>query len=291
MKKVTKYLVLLTLTIIVFCIILPDTQTDAHLGRKHDSILEEFLFHNKSGIKNKELIKYLEKASYLMIDQFGSDGQDKLDDLLSWGVKHIEKKVSVISNGNAGGSAHRKYTHRGWLLKYYEDMSISDYKIVKQKFSLRKDILVNTANKLFKFRNDKQADAFCQLVYYIHIFADHDAAFLNKPDRINEVESNESDREIMCLISMYNNEDVVNNLLNCLKTLFVNQSSRGQYISMVSATTDIYNKMKNLKYYDGSVTEENKQEYRELFLQMQDILWSCIPDLLERENFFAEVFY
>ena len=157
--------------IILLCIVLivsgiPQTSY-AYERDDHDEYMLEVLFKNFREVENdpsiQDEIKALECASYLAIDQFNNNGQKDLDFLLTYGVKGIPSEVSEISF-NASGTTHRSHTHRGWDFQLYS--------VTKELWPVRKQILLNTADKIFDFQGDDvKKDSFCALIYYIHILA------------------------------------------------------------------------------------------------------------------------
>ena len=85
----------------------------AYSGKEHDNIMYKMLFGTANSYKKDDRVKILEDASYLAIDQFNGQGQDKLDFLRE--EKHIDNMPSDISEIDFNyNSQHRSYTHRGW---------------------------------------------------------------------------------------------------------------------------------------------------------------------------------
>lgn len=268
--------------IVLLCILLAlgnISQTSfAYERNGHDAYMSDVLFKNFKEVKNDSRIandiKALECASYLAIDQFNNNGQKDLDFLLNYGVKGIPLYVSDISY-NASGTTHRSHTHRGW--------DFQNYFVTKKLWPIRKQILLNSADKIFDFKgNEAQKESFCALIYYIHILADHmdDTSYKIKNGLKMDVGGRTD--EI----------DIIHELLKHIKVLFADQKYTHKYRSLTSAL-ERYNKRlaKIVRPVGGINTDEKFEQKQEYTKRIKELLTWYIPEMLKEEAFFSEVFY
>ena len=193
----------------------------AFSAEDHDSFMNSVIFGNSFTTDKKSEI--LGAASYLAIDQYSGNGQDKLDILKKRNIKNLPDLEDIDFNGN---QHHRKYTHMGWNYSYADD---------RANWKARKEILLSTASKIYKFGffngwfgyyNDK-CDSFCALVYYIHVLGDC-IDYSDKNDGMSD--------DVIPLIMLnpsVTNPDVFYELKHYLGILFSEQESTMSYISMM----------------------------------------------------------
>lgn len=218
-----------------------------------------------------------------------------------------------LLNGKDGmkvsARTHRRYTHRGWnfsfLLGSQENQSKNERSLLRSEQNLwlqRKKILTATVNKelfgkssglLGNFHflegtlyseeacND-QCDAFCCLVYNVHILGDY-----------MEAESYSS--EFQQLIPLVRHEDpnspaMIEDLIRCIPALFPMQKS--SYQNLVSDLEDLQAETDRLlNVWGGIRTQEQFNEYHECALNLYKKLVDKIPGLLRNEDFFSSTFY
>ena len=125
-------------------------------------------------------------ATQLCIDQFGGSCASYLSSLHNNHYRHLPKSISEIDL-YATANDHRLYTHRGWN-ESYEDMSNGENPDWTQRWQQRKKLLTDVAEQIFDFDGrwsvfdvlgypcTTECDAFCRLLYYVHLLGDH-AAF------------------------------------------------------------------------------------------------------------------
>lgn len=244
----------------------------------HDAYMSDVLFKNFKEVKNDSRIaneiKALECASYLVIDQFNNNGQKDLDFLLDYGVKGIPSDVSDISF-NASGTTHRSHTHRGW--------DCQQYSVTKELWPIRKQILLNSADKIFDFKgNEAQKESFCALIYYIHILGDHmdDTSYLIK----NGLKMDVGGR--------IDKEDIIHELLKHIKIVFADQKHTHKYRSLTGALERYNSRLAKIVRSEGGInTDEKFEQKQEYTKNLKELLTMYIPEMLKEEAFFSEIFY
>lgn len=251
---------------------------EAYERKEHDELTLRILFRkyeyacNDSGVQDD--ISVLTSACYLAIDQFNSYGQNYLDELATYGIKDIPTQVSEIGF-SASGRNHRSFTHRGWDFNYSGEM--------KTKWPIRQEILRNTVSTVFDFDgNDEQREAFCELLYYIHILGDHE-------DDTSYQISNGLKIDVG---GRHDKEDIIHKLLDLLPILFADQTNTHKYRALTAKLQSINNNLDKLVNSDGGINSDEKFAQRqEIVKKIIDILSLYLPEMLKKEAFFNEVFY
>ncbi len=288
--------IIIVISAIIFALICIVQPANAYESEDHNKLMSEILFgkdNYKDTIKSMQPNNYknivmLENASYLCIDQFNDNGQDKLDNLRENHVHNIPKNISTINF--AGGSAHRKYTHMGWNF---------DYKSVLGKdeanFEARKNILLQTVNKVFKFNffagtwfginfgYSEQCVAMSELIYYIHILGDCLArnSFEYSTNSIELAKEHPSD----------DNSDLFYELDSIFKVLFSSQSNTRVYQGFIHDLTELAEETRILVGSTGGINSDEKfKEYQNYCENLKTLLVENIPKLLKNESFFSEIF-
>lgn len=275
MKKQKILAVLLCIALIVSIV---PIRGEAHERKEHDEIMLTILFRKYEYARNdsavQDEIDVLTSACYLTIDQFNSYGQKDLDVLLAYGIKDIPSQVSDIGY-SASGRKHRDATHRGWDFPYTGEM--------ETKWPLRQDVLRNTVGTVFEFGgNEKQKEAFCELLYYIHILGDHE-------DDTSYQVSNGSKIDVG---GWHNQEDIIHKLLALLPVLFPNQTNTHKYRALTTNLRSINNKLDKLVNSVGGINDDEKfAQKQELVKKVIEIMSLYLPEMLKKEPFFNQVFY
>ena len=265
----------------------------AHDREKHDEELEYVLFrdrhyadsHPTTGI----IVKRIEDASYLAIDQYNGSGKTELANLLAENIPGMPKLIEEIDF--SGNYAHRNYTHRGWNVTYDE----------KAHWPLRQTILKNTvrsklfskvesplgwfpwlSDQIYGDGNEKQCEAFAVLVYYVHILGDHIEAEKHTALAYVAPLSNSHDRD---------NPGIIPDLIQYMPILFESQTDSEQYKSFIQDLQSLANIADRLYTGTGGVREEQFPEYHQCALDLLETLATYIPDLLKKEQFFHSTFY
>ena len=248
---------------------------------EHDKYMLDVLFKNFKVVDNdpsiKDIIKALECACYLTIDQFNSSGQSDLTFLNDFGVKNIPSSISEISF-NASGTTHRSYTHRGW--------SFTEYPLIMSDlWPIRKSILVNTVDTIFDFGGDEaKKESFCILLYYIHLIGDH-----LDDESYEKLKKNGQKMDMGGRRDQY---DITHELLDCLSTLFKDQRNTHKYLSLTMALQRYNQKYAQIVQSTGGVNSEEKFSlYKEYTKGLSKLLTYYLPEMLKDEPFFNSVFY
>ncbi len=246
--------------------------------KDHDKYMEQVMFKSFKEIDNdptiQDTIDVLECAAYLNVDQFNSYGQGDLDTLIQYGVKDIPHSVSEISF-DASGKTHRSYSHRGWDYSYGGTMA--------EIWPIRQAVLRNTVTTVFDFQgNNAKAEAFCELIYYIHILGDH-------MDDTSWKIQNGLKMEVGGRADKY---DVIHELLECFEVLFDDQTHTHKYSTLTSTLERYNSKFTKIVRSEGGINTDEKFELHQEYVQnLMDVLTYYLPEMLKEENFFSEVFY
>lgn len=268
-----------TILLAAVLIVLSIPSVSAYSRTEHDEIMCDVLFKNFKVVENdksvSDIIEALECASYLAIDQYNGNGQSDLDYLKNYGVKGIPNKISDIDYN--AGAYHRRATHRGWNgeIGLYEGDTLERWKI-------RKEILLNTADKIFDFNgNNEKKDSFCAIIYYIHILGDRiaDKKYYQNAD-------------IMELGGRTDKQDITHELLVNFEILFADQKHTHKYQHVVTKlekyNSDIY---KLISKSPSGISDDDFIKYQKYANEIEEVLECNLPEMLKEEAFFREVFY
>ena len=272
---------------VIFLITIP---VMAHEREGHDEDIEYVLFGDRNynnthpGYRNK--IQAIEDATYLCVDQYNGNGKKELENLQKEKIPHIPKSIDEFDFKS--NFAHRKYTHRGWNVIYDTE----------SHWDIRRRILSNTVDKML-FSEVKsvfdilpwnseaelyreQCEAFCELLYYIHIIGDHIEAekytALAYVDPLTEL----NDRD---------NPGIIPDLISCLETLFKSQKNTYTYKELKQELELLMDRSDKLVSSTGGVnTDEKFAEYHQCSEELLEVLAAYIPSLLQKEEFFSKSF-
>lgn len=284
----------------------------------HDDQFEEIVFGNKNfsdtaaSAKIKKSVENIEYAAYLCIDlSLGQQTSDskKLEALkksygLKWSLLGLPSELQQIELKIFAGK-HRTCTHKGWNYDYSKNNGFKDHSkegTLQTNWTYRKRILLGTvsfecgltdhlvlrnlSNRHFeRCKQCKQLDAFCHLIYNIHILWDHQEDIDDHKEKVsspnNYTKFDVSEQQIGVV-------DLINELISLGDDLFLKSSSawrNGLKINLV--------RMK--EKFTGMSTSFPKQkkfrEYAECFSELIEILKKNINDLLVQESFFKNTFY
>lgn len=275
---------------------------------KHDSDLKYVLWGDR-GKKLQGAIKLefsvLSDAAALCIDQFSPNSskpnklqtyqelQENLEKLglprLSISFDSMDLNISKTNDRkNVTANTHRQYTHFGWNYKKYPNASF---------WQLRKQILLEVVNSVYftphsilasipwlsnvLYRPNEQCDAFCALIYYVHILGDHIEG--NKPDKLESIEP-------LIQYTSYSAPGIIAETQEYISILFSTQKTTRTYLSLMQELDNLCIKAEHNCGTWGSIDSEEKclinQEYAKEFI---DILSDHIPNLLMNENFFHKM--
>lgn len=285
-----RFISLVSVLVLLFMMLSPAL---AHDKTKHNEELEYVLFRDRhysdSHPVTGTIVKRLEDASYLAIDQYNGDGTTELNNLIADKIPGIP--TSIAEFDFSANYAHRNYTHRGWNVTYDE----------KAHWPLRQSILKNTirtklfskvetplawfpwlSDQVYGNDNEKQCEAFAILVYYVHVLGDHIEAQKHTALAYVAPLSNSHDRD---------NPGIIPDLMKYLPILFANQTDAEQYKSMMQDLEQLAERSDRLYTGTGGVREEQFPEYHQCAMDLLETLATYVPDLLKKEAFFHSTFY
>ena len=231
----------------------------------------------------------LEHATAIVLDQYKGDDQGLLDQLNEYGVPNLPPDAITTKeqhergiNFTAAAKDHRSFTHRGWTFSYLPSSSIAN-------FPVRKEILMATAQVAFdpELLNDKRREAFCALLYYVHVLGDHmaDSKAKGKALIVSLVEPGAAER------TPPQNEDLFLEFKYYLSVLFSDKSEDQTYSRMMQKLNELRNKASKTARETNLFTKEGSMDlYHGYVDELFDILCTYVPHLLEREPFFNSVF-
>lgn len=303
---------LLALFLLLPCVqttfVFADTASTKKLS-PHDKIFEEIVFGNEdfsdtaASAKIKKSVENIEYAAYLCIDlSHGQKPNDskKLEALkksygLKWSLLGLPSELQQIELKIFAGK-HRTCTHKGWNYDYSKEGTLQTNWTYRKRILLGTVsfecgltdhlVLRNLSNRHFeRCKQCKQLDAFCHLIYNIHILWDHQEDIDNHKGKVsspnNYTKFDVSEQQIGVV-------DLINELISLGDDLFLKSSSawrNGLKINLV--------RMK--EKFTGMSTSFPKQkkfrEYAECFSELIEILKENINALLVQESFFKNTFY
>lgn len=163
-------------------------------------------------------------------------------------------------------------------------------KMDKANWKARKDILLQTIDKICEFKKEEhiKKDAFAALIYEIHILGDHIGdtestrytriRLVSEPGYKGQVVSPTSD-------GPFNNMTLYTYMLYHIQRLFREQKNTYEYNEVVKFLERHKNEYSN--YENGEVSYDDVQF---LANETKKVLVKYIPKLLEREPFFRRSF-
>ena len=296
--------------VLVLLLLMSNTQIAyAHSNQtEHDADLRAVLFgldNNLSG-EQKQVFQDIADAAALCIDQFSKNELmrtmekstfDPLNERIGFSFSFYDIDLKKGNGGalvNVEGSNHRRYTHRGWTFNYSS-------KEANHFWTLRKRILTATVNKeLFNtspgllakvpwgqgwlFSEDacnKQCEAFCELIYYVHILGDYEKGI---------TASIFSQTVPLVRHEDPNNPALIKDLIDLMPELF--KSQPWSYPSLQLDLEEIEVEAEKLYTVWGGIrTQEQRDQCCELAEKVLKLLKERVPGLLKNEDFFANVFY
>ena len=250
-------------------------------GDEHDACLRKVLF-GSNRVHNTDVLDAINDASYLAIDQFNGNGDSQLRELRELGIKNLPQKEDFDFTDN---SQHRNWTHKGWVYDYEK----TDREDKAHWTDVRKKILLETVNQKFDFgflsgkfgRYSKQCDAFCALIYYVHIIGDH----------IDNETYHRSYQEIP-LVKGAGNSGIIEDLLKYSPILFKNQVEDNRtYASYITRLNDLKSEIDDIYYYPSDLEDDDVYaQYHECAEKLMECLQDYVPLLIAKEPFFRKVF-
>lgn len=241
------------------------------------------------GSKARDALLSLEHATAIVLDQYKGDDQDLLDQLAEYGVPSLPPDAITTKDQDARGinflaspNLHRSFTHRGWTFEYLPSSS-------KANFPVRKEILMETARVAFDpdLLDFTRRDAFCAVLYYVHVLGDHMADSKAKGTTliISLVEPGAVRR------TPPRNEDIFLELEYYLSVLFKDKSDNQTYSRMMQKLNDLRRRVAKTARETNLFSDQGAMQlYHSYVDELFDLLCTYVPRLLEREEFFSDVF-
>lgn len=266
-----------TMIYIVLLSLLANAALFSFAASVHDDHMAYVLFGKRAGVyKRSEKTTALAYASYLAIDQFNGKGEEKLSYLRDkTKVRGLPASISTFDFSNNSG--HRKYTHMGWDYVYAKGAD-------EAKWKTRKSILVSTTMKVFSLssrQEQRQADSLSALIYYVHVLGDHiDDKTIKLGDKMDFAGRNDKN-------------SIARELEKHVKILFKSQKNSFMYRSLLKRMEAIDTQALRLASKPGGptyFTEEEFKAYKNLAEELMKALTDHVPQLLQNEQFFRQVF-
>lgn len=244
------------------------------------------LFHGRA----LNALLNIEYAVAIACDQYKGEYSAQLESLSEYGVPDLPPDVNQTKDEHerginyiASAKTHRSFTHRGWTYDYQPSSSIANWPV-------RKELVYNTACVAFgeEYVDDKELDAFCALLYYTHLLGDHmeDSKMKGNGLIISLVEPGAAKR------TPPENVDMFFELDYYLSVLFDDKKDDETYKTMMMKLRDL---REITRKTSNSTNRFQKPEDMELYHQyvhdLHQILYTYVPRLIEREDFFNTVFY
>ena len=266
---------------------------------EHDRDLKCVLY-GRTDIKlknedTKKCFQFIADAAAICIDQFSSNDEEqkkiKVYEELKAGVGLPYSFDSInLNKDNVGNpvnitaDTHRAFTHRGWYFSY-------PTKQERDFWSLRQKVLIVTVNKLlfckpniindlfanYEKPDNKKCEAFCCLIYCVHILGDHVAG--DTPKKISPL--------VLEPIARYSDQyGIIYDLKEALKTLITDHNN--SYNGLITELDIIGEKANSIIRQDGGqiTSDENAKINMQLAQDVLDVLADKLPGLLNIEEFF-----
>lgn len=301
-----------------------DGETKNEYGDSHKDFMKQVLlwgtdndYEYPTDVDRKReaevIIQNLYDASYLAIDATGrgnaatkASDTKKFDALKKkcWRFSSPKTVVDIAipsGSGTGGNGEHDKYTHLGWNHNYDNDHFPN---WTTEQWLTRRNILLKTANKVLDFGAfsnklwldyDSQCEAFCELLYYIHILGDDISDFQK-----NNYLEYELPEDTMWFAGRKgftdSSTDIAEELLRIMPELFPNHANDpaadASYKDLEERLKDIDDRANTLIDSEDYRTQSGYAELYELAdTEMREALTDNIPILLRNEKFFSKYFY
>lgn len=274
----------------------------------HDKDLRLVLFGNYYTDLNesgREKFKSLADAATLCVDQFSSNETERKDEELfnnlneRIGFSFTYDDIQLLKREDGkfvNAKTHRRYTHRGWDFSTYP---------IPGLWEKRKKILTATVNReLFmdelgfiekipivgKYIDNEtacnnQCEAFCKLIYYVHILGDYEAA----------TSYSDEFQQLIPLVSRGRKDPgaptLIDELIDVIQILFYAQSWR--YSALISELESIKTRAGKALYAVGGLKDNQElfDDYHQCAIDVIKTLRLYIPDMLKKTDYFSVAFY
>lgn len=299
----TKRIASLFLALFLFTSLLPVAY--AHPSQaEHDKDLCAVLFGEDYTLtgENKAKFQAIADAAALCIDQFSVNETikskkalfDSLDQRIGFSFSFDDIELQKVAGGKSvTAKTHRRYTHRGWDYSEYPLMELWNQRKKILTATVNKEIFNKSPGVLKQFKwleslvyseeaCNKQCEAFCELVYYVHILGDYE-------------EATSLTDEFRQLIPLVRHEDptapaLIDELISLIPILFDSQSwSTSVLIQELEGIKADAERIVNVQ--GGLNTQEQFDAYHQCAMDITEALRDYIPSLLKNADFFNEAFY
>ena len=268
----------------------------------HDKDLKLALFGNADYVlrgEKRAAFKAIADAAALCIDQFSANEsmqskKGEFEDLsdrvhLSMSFADIDLNKNIAGE-NITPKTHRQYSHQGWSSAKYPN---------KEFWDVRKKILLEAAQQnlfddsipFLPWVSDiissltgpnEQCDAFCALVYYVHILGDHLEG--DRPDKLEALEP-------LAQYESLSSPGIIPELQEYLQVLFADQKMTRTFMSLMQDLDTLGRKAEKVYYSPGGInTEEKCATNMKNAEELLKLLGAYVPELLKNEDFFTQIF-
>ena len=260
---------------------------------EHDKDLKYVLFGSREEILSGDanlIFNAIADAAALTIDQFSPNDtnrwkentynklQKNLEQLhlpsLKDSYDSLDLNIKIATDGkNITANTHRKYTHLGWNYKNYPN---------EEFWVKRKQVLLHTVNwMLFNGSPSEQSNAFCAMVYYIHILGDH-----IEGDASKNLEYLEPIQYVDA-----STPGIITELKEQLQIVFTSQKRSWSYAGLMEALTTLeIESAEEYKTWGKLDTKEKCDINKEYAKEILRVLSAYLPTLLKKEPFFYNHF-
>lgn len=310
---------LMVLVLVVVLVCTTAFSGSAHTYQGHYQDMSRVLFGTPYPFINRSPQKYpdqhktiwaLRYVYQVAVDQFNwseekhsnEEAFTKLSSLC--GLHHLPSSIAEIDLPNVNSITHRKYTHMGW------NMPTPDHPVLGSewttRWAIRKNMILATAEQKFNFNGSpdfwdavfpnytKGCDAFCAILYYVHLLGDHigfcdpDKAdfgygtYIKEIDYILPLSGTVPDPKHIVQCTPPN---IISEIIYYCHLLFGDDAKH-----LIEDLLKINRKIENLRDEHGQIPPEAFDEYIRLAKQVLDVLAKYVPDLLNDQKWWTNVF-
>jgi len=245
---------------------------------------------DQATVQKRQAIEY---ASQICIDQF-SNSHSSMFVLLQDRVPRLKSLTLEAINLDEKVQNHRQHTHRGWNYAYSNTALNPQW--ADTVWPLRKEVMLATMEHVFNFNGlpnafdpligyNEKCDAFCALVYYVHLLGDH---LEFKASTYNRSNDGVLGKDQVIPLGGSHGDTLISELIKCFEVLFPEQD----YSELVRDLDEVNSKIRTiLNQPENLETEEGFAAYHNQANEVLEILHKHIPTLLKNEDFFSSVFY
>ena len=278
---------------------------------KHDQDLKYALFDDKSihlSGNQRLAFRLIADAAAISIDQFSTSVGQRAKETTTFNVIQqnlhalglnelsikfdeidLNKNVSPKKDKNIDANTHRKFTHMGWNYKKYPNPEF---------WKLRKQVMLDVTNRLLfnsqqtfswvpwlsdaLYAPSEQCDAFCAMVYYIHILGDHIEG--NTANKLTDLEP-------LIQYTNWSTPGIITELKEQLHSVFPSQVNGWTFNALMQQLENLHLRAERELGLLGKIDNDDECKINQKYASdLLDILASHLPQLLRNEQFFASRF-